>query len=223
MDALGRTATAAPTRAPYGNLHANPRAPAPAAPGRRPDPSADRIDRSDRRPLGLHGFQRTSGGERTLRRLALDAPVAAGIVRNVGGAYPSLDLRAIERGGAGRPHTLQRHVGKSDVDLRERLATEPVPASSTYTDLASAQRATDFVIGTSQNQAKIEMWLENGAKGTQLLDAAVPGAAIGRVLSRADAATGRGAVASSDAQVVLKADSNSPSGYTVLSSYPTKP
>jgi len=144
-------------------------------------------------------------------------------LRDVGARFPSLDLRAIEDGGKGVAHTLAKHVGKTDAELRERLTRESVSASSTYTDLASAQLSTDFIIGRAQNQAKIDRWLREGAKGTQVLDATIPGDPVGRTISRIDAAAGRGATATSDARVVLKADPHSAAGYTVLTSYPTKP
>ena len=212
----------------------------------------DRIQRSRSQPVSFIPFGSASFGIKTVEHvaLALDARIhehgaidtvshagqhaglvamreaeaaTISVVRDVGGRYPSLDLQAIEKGGIGQPHTLERHVGKSDAELRERLATERVPASSTYDSLASAQRSTDFVIGDSANQSRIGAWLERGARGTQLLDGTVPGAPVGRVMSRAEGAAGRSAQTTSDAQVVLKADPSSPSGYTVLSSYPTKP
>src|SRR5262245_10236609 len=48
------------------------------------------------------------------------------------------DLSADEAMGG---HTLQRHVGRSDDDLRARLEREPqISSASTYTDRATAER-----------------------------------------------------------------------------------
>src|SRR5689334_10011971 len=53
-------------------------------------------------------------------------------------ATPTHDLSADEADGG---HTLQRHVGKSDAELIERLKREPqISSASTYTDRATAER-----------------------------------------------------------------------------------
>src|SRR5262245_40325842 len=53
-------------------------------------------------------------------------------------AQTSHDLSEDEALGG---HTLQRHVGKSDDDLRARLEREPqISSASTYTDRATAER-----------------------------------------------------------------------------------
>jgi hypothetical protein len=146
---------------------------------------------------------------------------ATSIVRDVGGQHSSLDLQAIEKGAKGEPHTLKFHVGKSVAELLQRFVSERIQRSSTYTDLASAQRSTDYVIGKPENQAKIATWLRGGAKGTQVLDGSVPGDSIGWTISRLDVEAGLPAKAANDARVVLKADSSWPTGYTILTSYPT--
>ena len=51
--------------------------------------------------------------------------------------FPGRDLSADEASGG---HTLARHVGKTDDELRERLRREPdISSASTYTDRATAE------------------------------------------------------------------------------------
>src|SRR5215470_18031747 len=55
-------------------------------------------------------------------------------------------------------HTLHRHVGRTDAELKQRLEQEPnISAASTYTDRATAETA----VGTAleQNRSKIGRWL----------------------------------------------------------------
>lgn len=86
-----------------------------------------------------------------------------------------------ERGG----HTLRKHVGKTDDELRARLQEESnITAASTYSDRATAER----VVGSAlqQEQARIERWLDRTSGHPNLVldyhgDPAHP---IGRTLGR---------------------------------------
>jgi hypothetical protein len=165
-------------------------------------------------------------GGRVAERVAAEsadlADIRAAAAGKAGGAdHPSPNLQAIEKGRPGLPHTLAKHVNDR---FEDRFAAEPrLEASSTYTDVAAAQRATDFVVGRLENQAKIGQWLKGGAKRNLPLEGTVPGSPIGKTIERADYAAGKAAEKTNDARVVLKADPASPNGYTVLTSYPTKP
>lgn len=125
---------------------------------------------------------------------------------------PARDLSQDEAAGG---HTLSRHVGRSDAELRERLEREPdISAASTYTDRATAQR----VVGTTlqQAQSRIERWLDRRANHPNLVldyrgDRTHP---IGRTLHRGDAAS----ELCSHAIVVLRWDGGRQ--YHVLTSYP---
>ena len=114
-----------------------------------------------------------------------------------------------EHGG----HTLERHIGRSDAELHERLQHEPdISAASTYTDRATAER----VVGAAlrQNEDKIQRWAERGTRRPNLvLDYTDTNNAIGRVMfPRA-----MGSVPCDHAIVVLRADGDA---YYVLTSYP---
>ena len=115
-----------------------------------------------------------------------------------------------ERGG----HTLSRHVGRTDEQLRERLEHERnISAASTYTDRQTAERAVGAAIQGSQQ--KIERWLQRGERRPNLvLDYTEPNDAIGRVMNRG----AMGSVPCDHSIVVLKADGRG--DYMVLTSYP---
>lgn len=88
-----------------------------------------------------------------------------------------------QRGG----HTLQRHIGKSDKELRERLETESISTDSTYTDRATAEMAVAAAI--RENKNKIDRWLHRPGGHSNLVldyDSDVP---LGRSMRRDDAAS----------------------------------
>ena len=110
-------------------------------------------------------------------------------------------------------HTLDRHVGRTDSELRERLQHERnISAASTYTDRETAERTVGAAL--QQNSGKINAWIERGPRRPNLvLDYTNPTDPIGRVMfPRA-----MGAIPCDHALVVLKADGD---GYYVLTSYP---
>jgi hypothetical protein len=120
------------------------------------------------------------------------------------------DLSQDEAAGG---HTLKKHVGRTDDQLRQRLQHERnISAASTYTDRAAAELA----VGSAflQQRDRIERW-EHGGGGHPNLVLDYDGAApLGRTMRRGDAASRP----CSHALVVLKWVSSSE--YYVLTSYP---
>jgi hypothetical protein len=114
------------------------------------------------------------------------------------------------RGG----HTLARHVGRSDADLRERLRREQISAASTYTDRATAERVVARTL--ARQRTKIDQWLaRQGSRPNLALDyRGEAREAIGRSLSRRSPQP----APCSDAVVVLRSDGGR--GFIVLTSYP---
>ncbi len=114
-----------------------------------------------------------------------------------------------EQGG----HTLGKHVGRSDSELRDRLRRERrIAAASTYTDRETAEHSIGAAI--QQNQARIDAWLARSGSRPNLVldyDADRP---IGRTMRRAQ----ENSQPCSHALVVLKWVD--PAGYYVLTSYP---
>ncbi|MEQ1898010.1 MAG: RNase A-like domain-containing protein [Vicinamibacterales bacterium] len=122
------------------------------------------------------------------------------------------DLGRDERRGG---HTLARHVGRSDAELRERLQRErQISAASTYPDRATAERV--VAVALEQDRARVDRWLaREGPRPNLALNYQVSDdESIGRMLTR----RGRQTVACSAALVVLRWDGDH--GFFVLTSYP---
>jgi hypothetical protein len=110
-------------------------------------------------------------------------------------------------------HTLRKHVGRTDEQLRERLARERnISAASTYTDRATAEQAVGAAI--AGNRDSIAGWLDRSERHSNLVldyDAPQP---VGRTLRRGES----NPLPCSHATVVLKYQP--PGSYYVLTSYP---
>jgi hypothetical protein len=114
------------------------------------------------------------------------------------------------RGG----HTLSRHVGRTDEDLRQRLQRERISAASTYTDVLAAEQTVGATLHT--NADRVQNWAQREGRKPNLAldfhgDVAHP---VGRTMHRGDST----AQPCSNAVVVLKSEGSN--GYYVLTSYP---
>jgi filamentous hemagglutinin len=113
-----------------------------------------------------------------------------------------------ERGG----HTLSRHVGKSDTDLRARLQREPeISAASSYVDQAAAEATVGKAL--ADNRKKVDDWAKSGSSRPNLVLRVSMKDVIGRTIERG----ARAPVDVTAAVVVLRADG---AGWYVLTSYP---
>jgi hypothetical protein len=112
-----------------------------------------------------------------------------------------------ERGG----HTLRKHVGRSDDELRERLDRERISASSTWTDRESAE--TTVAHAMQAERGRIESWEQRGEPRPNLALHFDAGHPIGRTMTRGSSQS----MPCSQAVIVLKADGNS---FYVLTTYP---
>jgi hypothetical protein len=125
---------------------------------------------------------------------------------------PVRDLSQDEAAGG---HTLRKHVGRSDEELRQRLRQERnIAAASTWSDRGTAERAVGTAI--EQNQGKIDRWLNRqGGHPNLVIDYdGDPSHPVGRTLRRSADQT----EPCSHATVVLKW--TGPNDYYVLTSYP---
>lgn len=124
-------------------------------------------------------------------------------------------VRDLSQDEASGGHTLRKHVGRTDGELRQRLRHERnIAAASTWTDRETAERAVGAAI--EQNRDKITRWLnrEGGHPNLVIDYDGDPSHPIGRTLNRdADQAE-----PCSHATIVLKW--SGPSDYYVLTSYP---
>ena len=120
-------------------------------------------------------------------------------------------LRDERRGG----HTLSRHVGRSDAELRERLRLDQrISAASTYVDRSTAEEAVTLAIGA--NRKRVDRWLSReGTRANLVIDWPGNGRLLGRSLRRGEKAP----VPCTRALVILKWDNESEI-YYVLTSYP---
>jgi hypothetical protein len=113
------------------------------------------------------------------------------------------------RGG----HTLDKHVGRTDDQLRERLDRErDISAASTWTDLSAAEETVAAAIRANQN--KIDRWNERGFPRANLALHFDAGHDIGRTMRHGETSS----EPCSSAVVVLKADRGG--GFFVLTTYP---
>jgi Bacterial CdiA-CT RNAse A domain len=113
------------------------------------------------------------------------------------------------RGG----HSLARHVGRTDDELRERLAREQnISAASTWTDRETAETVVGQALAAERG--RVESWMRRGFPRANLALHYNAGRVIGRTLRRGDVR----AVACSSAVIVLRADG--PESFYVLTTYP---
>lgn len=124
---------------------------------------------------------------------------------------PRYDLAADEHRGG---HTIERHVGRTDDQLRERLRREPnISAASTYDDLVVAEEVVARAFAESDYE--VSRWQGRTGRRPNLVIERTETRAIGRWLRR-----GQRAPAPCDrAIVVLRWDERDRSSY-VLTSYP---
>jgi hypothetical protein len=148
-----------------------------------------------------------------------EAPVPRNVAANNSATRRELrregNPRDLSQDEAAGGHTLRKHVGRTDDQLRERLRHERnISAASTWTDRSTAEHA----IGTAitQNHEKINRWLERSGGHPNLVidydgDSAHP---VGRSLRR-DADQPQPCA---HATIVLKW--TGPDDYYVLTAYP---
>ena len=126
------------------------------------------------------------------------------------GSSDHYDLgRDEQRGG----HTLDKHVGRTDEELRERLDRErDISAASTWTDRAAAEETVAAALRANQN--KIDRWNDRGFPRSNLALHFDAGHTIGRTMHHNQSTS----EPCSGAVVVLKADRDG--GFFVLTTYP---
>lgn len=110
-------------------------------------------------------------------------------------------------------HTLQRHVGQSDDELRKRLRAQPeIAAASTYTDVETADQVVSAAL--SQNSSRVEAWRSRPGRKPNLVLHYHGAEPIGRSVRQGESL----AADCYNAIIVLKADG--PSDFHILTTYP---
>ncbi|MCI0766842.1 cytoplasmic protein [Bacillus sp. TL12] len=114
------------------------------------------------------------------------------------------------RGG----HLIERHVGKTDEELLQRLQNDSrITGSSTFTDRATAEKIAATVLNNPRNQARIQSWL-NSPRDNNLILRYHGIEIIGRGVIRGSTTVED----MSNAKIILKKDRN---GSFILTGYPS--
>ena len=141
------------------------------------------------------------------------ANIAAPVDAPFGEIVPGGGLQAHENAG---DHLLLNHVGQSEQSLMSRLANEPnITGSSSYFDRAMAESAVSQALDA--NQSVIANWL-NGSVNRLRIDYTLPDP-VGISVSRGAS----GAVDVNSTRAILVRDPSMPTGYKILTGFPTKP
>ncbi|MGW3031266.1 RNase A-like domain-containing protein [Streptomyces sp. NPDC001178] len=125
--------------------------------------------------------------------------------------------------GKGTPkshsHTLEKHVEKTDRELRARLrADKRISGSSSFLSERSAQDLTDRAM--LKEQPAVKRWLEKTTKRDLELEVDFGKEITGRSLSREDFIRGTGPHSAHRVFVLLRRDPSMASGYRIHTSYP---
>lgn len=148
-----------------------------------------------------------------MRILALLVALCTSLHAPLSAQAPRRDLAADERCGG---HTIERHVGRTNMQLAERLRQQPdISAASTYTDLATAETVVGGAL--ARERGRIAAWsARRGSRPNLALRYRAPGPkAIGRSWQRGKIAPD----ACFQAVVVLRWDAGR-GAFCVLTSYP---
>jgi CDI toxin RNase A-like protein len=138
----------------------------------------------------------------------LDQRHEAAASRRAAGAH---DLSVDEASGG---HTLERHIGKTDAELRDRLRREPaISSASTYTDRETAERVVGAALASGG--ASFEKWKARQGRRPNYVLRYNAHEVIGRSVQR----DGTSSVPCERALVVLRWDDRAHQFY-VLTSYP---
>ena len=113
-------------------------------------------------------------------------------------------------------HTLERHVGKTEEQLKERLRTDNVSAASTYYDKETATKAVKDTI--KQHEKEIEKWLKESKENRLVLNTK-HNFAVGKTVLKKDMRVKDGL---RNTVTVLQKDKGSQLGFKIVTSYPSE-
>ncbi|MET0327376.1 MAG: RNase A-like domain-containing protein [Luteimonas sp.] len=113
-------------------------------------------------------------------------------------------------------HLIERHVGKSEQWLLDRVSRENISAASSFRDLPEAAH---FVSATiADHQDRVDAWVD-GSGGNRLVIDTTFDASTGISVSRGDTS----AVDVFSVRLVLERSSQLDIGYRIVTGYPNKP
>ncbi|MEO0463803.1 MAG: RNase A-like domain-containing protein [Pseudomonadota bacterium] len=146
--------------------------------------------------------------------IVVSAGLAAVRIAAVRGGRISLAAHEAASGSRLGGHTISRHIGQTEAQLRARLAQQTrIPAASTFRTVAEAER----IIGTAlrTNKSVIANWANSAANGSKkVLEVSAQNAGFGVVR-----ATGR-VTQMNRVRIVLKKETFNGKLYYILTSFP---
>ncbi|EEL52169.1 hypothetical protein CN373_18010 [Bacillus cereus] len=112
-------------------------------------------------------------------------------------------------------HTIERHVGKTEEDLKKRLQTDKVSAASTYYDKEVATKAVKDSL--KQHEKEIENWLKNSKENRLVLNTkhSFP---VGKTVLKKDMSVKDNLMKT---VTVLARDKSGSLGFKIITSYPS--
>ncbi|MBO1579911.1 RNase A-like domain-containing lipoprotein [Bacillus sp. XF8] len=112
-------------------------------------------------------------------------------------------------------HTIERHVGKTEDQLKERLRTDKVSAASTYYDKETATKAVKDSL--KQHEQEIEKWLKNSKENRLVLNTkhSFP---VGKTVLKKDMSVKDKLM---NTVTVLARDKSGSLGFKIITSYPS--
>ena len=113
-------------------------------------------------------------------------------------------------------HTLERHVGKTDEQLKERLRTDNVSAASTYYDKETETKAVKDSL--KQHEKEKKKWLKESKENRLVLNTK-HNFAVGKTVLKKDMRVKDGL---RNTVTVLQRDKGSQLGFKIITSYPSE-
>lgn len=138
---------------------------------------------------------------------------AARILAIRGGRIALVEHEAVAGARTGG-HTIARHVGKTEAELRARLAAERIPVASTFKTLAQAERV--LYQALRQNRRTVEGWAKTAQVNDKLVINYVGSEVIGEGVVRATGALTQ----FTKARIVLKMGTYGGKPYYILTAFP---
>ncbi len=112
-------------------------------------------------------------------------------------------------------HTISRHIGKSEAELRARLLAQPrIPAASTFTSLTIAEVVISKAL--AKHAAQIIAWSKTASRGSKLALDHVAGRVVGQGVVRASG----NLVKMKKLRIVLKYETYNNKPYYILTAFP---
>lgn len=144
-----------------------------------------------------------------------DQPAATKAEARAAAIAKAIRWLELQEDGSHHGHTIARHVGKSDADLRARIVRDDVAVASGFYDLETAAVAIVRTIRHEPNDRRIRKWLDDDESKRRLALRRTFTKPLGRIVHRdGGARDGRSVVA-----VLTKQRTGQKAAYRLLTAY----